>query len=179
MILRITVNATNAINHIAIRRASPEDAKAFIELFEAITAATIYLGFEAGERSMSVEAQAGIFERQSASGDIHLLAFEDGDAIGFASVMRQSRRKFRHIGAFVIGVHPAWQGRGVATFLCDSVAACAREEGMTRLELTVAVENHQAVRLYLSRGFALEGTRRGSMNCSGQLLDEYYMAKAL
>ena len=166
-------------NHISIRRASAEDAKAFLELFEEIACATNFLGFEPGERSTTVEAQANIFERQNISQDIHLLAIADGKAAGFASVLRQFRRKSRHIGTLVVGVHPQRQGEGLGARLCEAVVNQAREDGLSRLELTVVTANAQAVRLYLAQGYVVEGVRRASMNCGGRLYDEYHMGRML
>lgn len=166
-------------NHTSIRRAVAEDAKAFLELFEDVVCSTNFLGFEPGERAITLEAQKGIFERQNISQDMHLLAIANGSAVGFASVLRQFRRKTRHIGTLVIGVHPKYQGAGLGALLCEAAVIHAREEGLSRLELTVVTVNTPAVRLYLAQGYVTEGVRHGSMICGGQLLDEYYMGQAL
>ena len=55
--------------------------------------------------------------------------------------------------------------------------AWADEHEITRLELTVMAHNERAQRLYLSRGFEIEGTKRNSMRVDGAYVDELYMAK--
>jgi RimJ/RimL family protein N-acetyltransferase len=168
-----------ANNHICIRRASAVNAEAFLELFEAVTSATDFLGFEPAERSTTVKAQAEIFERQNVSKDIHLIMLADGKSVGFVSILRQIRRKSCHIGTLVIGIHPQYQGRRLGSQLCEAVINLARKEGLIKLELTVVIANASAVRLYLSKGFRVEGLRRASMNCGGRFLDEYHMGLLL
>lgn len=163
----------------SIRRASGSDARAFIELFESIAASTPYLGFAAGERSVTLGAQAAAFDNQDKSHDIHLVAAVGEELVGFISVMRTSRIRTRHVGSMVIGVKPAFRQTGIAARLCSAAEAAARSGGLTRLELTVLVANAQAVRLYVAQQFVVEGIRRASMNLGGKCLDEYFMSKLL
>ena len=39
--------------------------------------------------------------------------------------------------------------------------------------------NESAKRLYLSRGFEIEGTKRNSLRIDGEYVDEFYMSKLL
>ena len=54
---------------------------------------------------------------------------------------------------------------------------CARENNLTRLELTVVSSNMVAKHLYEKNGFEIEGTRKNAMIIDGKYVDEYYMAK--
>ena len=53
----------------------------------------------------------------------------------------------------------------------------ARENNLTRLELTVVSSNIVAKHLYEKNGFEIEGTRKNAMIIDGKYVDEYYMAK--
>ena len=55
----------------------------------------------------------------------------------------------------------------------------ARENAVTRLELTVVTENEQARHLYEKMGFVIEGKKERSMIVDGTAVDEYCMAKLL
>ena len=53
----------------------------------------------------------------------------------------------------------------------------ARENNLTRLELTVVSSNMVAKHPYEKNGFEIEGTRKNAMIIDGKYVDEYYMAK--
>ena len=53
----------------------------------------------------------------------------------------------------------------------------ARENNLTRLELTVVSSNIVAKHLYEKNGFEIEGTRKNAMIIDGKYVDEYYIAK--
>ena len=60
-----------------------------------------------------------------------------------------------------VTVAPASQGRGLAGALLDDLTAAARARGDADLWLEVRASNDRALALYLRRGFAEVGTRRG------------------
>ena len=59
----------------------------------------------------------------------------------------------------LIGVSPARQKSGIASFMIDRVAEIARAKGMRTLSLTTAEMMEDRVRLYSRHGFVI--TRRG------------------
>lgn len=70
------------------------------------------------------------------------------------------------------------EGKGIGTALFKKVIDLADNWLMlTRLELTVFVENDRAVKLYKSLGFQIEGTRKYGAIRNGQYADEYLMAR--
>jgi ribosomal-protein-alanine N-acetyltransferase len=59
-----------------------------------------------------------------------------------------------------IGTLPGEEGRGIATSLLDDAWADARERGVTRATLEVAVSNQRAIDLYYRYGFRPVGVRK-------------------
>ena len=89
-----------------------------------------------------------------------VLVAEAGDQIvGFAMVDYIDRpasdynltRRFYHVAEF--GVDPAWQRRGVASALMQSMQADARARGFHKIELDVWAFNEGALAFYEAMGF--------------------------
>ena len=59
-----------------------------------------------------------------------------------------------------IGTLPGQEGRGVATSLLDEAWIVAKERGVQRATLEVAVSNKRALELYTRFGFAPVGVRK-------------------
>jgi RimJ/RimL family protein N-acetyltransferase len=73
-----------------------------------------------------------------------------------------------------------WRGRGVGGLLLDALIEAARGMGAHKAELQVWPHNEPALRLYLSRGFAVEGRIRAHYRrASGQVWDAILMGLAL
>ena len=61
----------------------------------------------------------------------------------------------------VIGTHPAWQGRGLGTWLLLHMIEVAREKKAQEITLEVRASNQNAQGLYKKLGFEMVGRRRG------------------
>lgn len=59
-----------------------------------------------------------------------------------------------------IGTLPGYEGRGIATSLMNDAWAVAKEKGVRRATLEVAVSNTRAQELYFRFGFAPVGVRK-------------------
>lgn len=103
---------------------------------------------------------------------------EDGRPVGMCKLVPQ---KFRNSHIMYLGgvaIDPADRGRGIGfSMLRDAIQRC-REKGATRIELTVAVENETAIRLYERMGFKMEGILKNYtyLKKEGKYLDEQVMA---
>jgi putative acetyltransferase len=65
-----------------------------------------------------------------------------------------------HAAGLGMSVHAAWQGRGVAGPLMETVLAAAKAQGLERIDLEVYSDNERAIRLYRRFGFVKEGVKR-------------------
>ena len=97
---------------------------------------------------------------------VALVAAEAGRIAGFviAEMRRSQGERIGHI--VTIDVGPAWRRLGVGRLMMEAVTARCREQGASRLQLEVAVDNAGAIAFYQKIGFNATGRIRG-----------YYMGK--
>ncbi len=83
-----------------------------------------------------------------------------------------------HAGSLAIGVHDAWQRRGIGNVLMTELIDLADNWlGLRRVELMVFADNHAAIALYRKFGFDIEARQRGAVLRRGVLIDCYLMAR--
>ena len=190
-----------------IRTLDAPDAEDFAALLQALDDETEYLMFEPGERPVDLAAlRTRLGHRDPANGLLYALAApvggqgddagEDRDAapapaqspaprrpgeplVGFVGGMRRAGRRNRHTMHLVLAIRAAHVGRGHGRALMDAAEGFARREGVSRIELTVQVDNARAIRLYESAGFEREGRRRRAVRLGDVWRDELAYAKLL
>lgn len=159
---------------IEIRHAEPGDHEAVHRIYiqPRVVAGTLQLPFVSTEKRHRelAELQPGYYP---------LVAVVDGEVVGHLGLRtfpNSPRRK--HVASFGMGVHDAWQGKGVGSAL---VAATIDFAGnwlnVTRMELSVFVDNEPAVNLYKKFGYEIEGRQRNFAFRDGAYADVYNMAK--
>lgn len=86
------------------------------------------------------------------------VAFANGEPVGIMGLSRYTASKMAHRAKLVmVYVRESLRGTGLAAKLLDGIIACAREEGILQLELTVNAESLDALRFYRREGFAEQG----------------------
>lgn len=84
----------------------------------------------------------------------------------------------RHAMNLGLGVLPEAQGQGVGRALMQALLHYADHWGQVlRIELGVFCDNHRAIALYQSLGFAIEGRQRGYALRDGRYDDVFSMAR--
>jgi putative acetyltransferase len=97
-------------------------------------------------------------------------------SLGLSALARSPRRQ--HVGELGIVIHDQWQGQGIGSALMDAATNLAdRWLNLTRLELTVYIDNRPAIKLYEKVGFEVEGTLRQYAFRDGEFVDAYAMAR--
>ena len=84
-------------------------------------------------------------------GNILLGAFEGEELAGY--ILLFTYQKSARI--YSLGVHPKFQGRGIATRLIERAAEIVRGMKKERLTLEVRTDNDTAIRLYTRHGFCI------------------------
>ena len=163
-----------------IKQISESDAQQFLDLQKQLDVETSFMLTEPGERTTTVDDQREIIRSAlAAESQTILVAERDGSLVGFVGARRGFFRRNRHCAHLVMGVLQAHAGQGLGKALLSEIESWAILQRLRRLELTVMVDNHRAVRLYRGAGFTLEGTKRGSVVVDGRLVDEHVMGKLL
>jgi ribosomal-protein-alanine N-acetyltransferase len=90
------------------------------------------------------------------------LVAADSDAVAGFAIGEMRMEHGQPVGHVVtIDVDPAQRRRGVGRMLMEALTARCREDGITRLQLEVAVDNDAAISFYKGQGFANLGRIRG------------------
>jgi RimJ/RimL family protein N-acetyltransferase len=152
------------------------DVAEALDVFAAVAAEGVWLGTEAGfdrhrRREIWLEGLADLAMRT--------LVVEDAAThrlVGHGTV-HLSRYGVAELG---MNLAAASRGRGVGGQLLDALLEAARELGAHKAELQVWPHNEPALRLYLSRGFVVEGRLRAHYRrASGQVWDAILMGRPL
>lgn len=161
---------------IVVRRMSPQDVEETLDVFAEVAAEGRWIGTESGfDRAVRAERWlSGLADPAGVS-----LVVEDaatGRIIGNGMV-RVAPYRVAELGMAL--AFPA-RGRGIGGRLLDALVEAARGLGAHKIELQVWPHNEPALRLYLSRGFEVEGRlRRHYPRQNGQLWDSIIMGLAL
>jgi putative acetyltransferase len=80
-----------------------------------------------------------------------------------------------------LAIHPAFAGKGYGSLLMRDIIAKAREDNFKRLELSVAISNSKAIRLYEQEGFVKEGVLKdySYLKEEKRYIDEVLMAQLI
>lgn len=106
------------------------------------------------------------------------VAEQDGEVVGHAALIRQTRARLSHSGLFYIAVDSACHGQGIGTALITKILDLADNWLMLeRVELGVLATNPRAKALYERLGFTVEGVKKGAIRSAGQYVDEILMAR--
>ena len=160
-----------------IRRCELNDADNMLKMLLALDKETDYMMFEADERPKDINRVKDMINPSINGDDLLLIAVEDENIIGFLSAQRGIPRKIKHTAYIVIGIRKNFRGNGIGKKLFLELDLWAKENNVSRLELTVMCTNSIAKQLYEKNGFVVEGIKRNSIFMKGNYIDEYYMAK--
>ena len=120
--------------------------------------------------------QAFAFYRNIVANDLcQFVALDGDDLVGWCDVLPVMGETRAHVGTLGIGVLPHARHKGIGTKLLQATITKAWAKGLTRLELTVRVDN-PAKTLYERFGFEHEGVRRNAFQIAGEYFDTYAMA---
>jgi RimJ/RimL family protein N-acetyltransferase len=100
-----------------------------------------------------------------------------GTVVGWCDVLpNRTRVIYSHRGTLGIGLLPEFRGKGIGRKLMRRTIDAAFAFGLTRVELTVRENNANAIALYKSLGFEVEGCHRNAVCIEGQYENLYSMA---
>jgi len=160
----------------AVRRATPSDAHALVELAEDV-------GREDGRwilgtgpwRSASDERRYLRTIERHPDAAVYV-AEDEGRIVGRLSLSRDTHPASRHVADLGLMVAETHRRRGVGTMLLEQAVAWAQASGISKLELHVFPWNEPALSLYEAFGFEREGYRKQHYERGDELVDAILMA---
>ena len=158
---------------IEVRRSEASDAKRIKEIYECINAYTNtlqlpYPSLELWEKRISNIPDNVYSYVATLNGEIV-------GNIGFEVCVNPRRR---HVASFGMGVKDEHLGLGVGSKLLSTVIDLADNWlNLSRLELTVYVDNQAAIGLYQKFGFVIEGESAMYAFRNGEYVSVYHMAR--
>lgn len=160
-----------------IRKAKLEDANNLLSMLLSLDKETKYMLLEPNERGNDVSRVQEMIQQSISGANLLLVAVEENIIVGFLSVERGMFKRIKHTGYIVVGIREAHRGKGIGTKFFSEVDLWAKENLISRLELTVMCPNVIAKQLYEKNGFEIEGIKKKSILVEGVYVDEFYMAK--
>ena len=159
-----------------VRRATPHDANALVELAENV-------GREDGRWILGTGPWRAIADERrylrtiQRHPDAAVFVAEDGGRIvGRLSLSRDPHPASRHVADLGLMVAEGHRRRGLGTALLGQAVEWARASGVQKLELHVFPWNEPALALYSSFGFEREGYRKRHYERGDELVDAILMA---
>ena len=106
----------------------------------------------------------------------HFVALLDERVVGWCDILPVFGDARRHLGVLGISLAHQARHRGLGALLMRATIAKAWDQGLTRIELTVRTDNHNARALYERMGFEHEGIKRRAFLIDGVYHDLHAMA---
>jgi putative acetyltransferase len=166
---------TEPAGTVTIRARRPDDADAFIEMFEAIAAEGRWIGTEA---PLSDERRAALRQATEEPTDASatFVAEAAGRLVGWVWVGLDGYGRVD----LAMGVTDGFRGRGIGSQLMDEALAWSRTTDAHKIYLEVWPHNASAQALYEKFGFVAEGRlRRHWRRANGELWDSIPMGLVL
>lgn len=160
-----------------IRKIQMKDADNYLSMLLNLDNETKFMMFEPGERSTDINIAKNIIEKSVNGDNLVLVAIDNEDIIGFLSVQRGVVKRIKRTAYVIVGIREKFRGKGIGSKLFSELDIWARENGITRLELSVICSNTVAKHLYEKNGFEIEGIKKNTMVIDGKYVDEFSMAK--
>lgn len=154
----------------------PTAEEHFSGLHQALDAVSREKRFLAFLQAPSFE-ESMVFYRRIVEHDLCQFIALDGErVVGWCDVLPVHGESRAHVGHLGIGLVAHARQKGLGARLLEATLAKARAKGMTRIDLTVRTDNHNAKTLYERFGFTVEGVQRRAFLIDGEYFDAYAMA---
>jgi RimJ/RimL family protein N-acetyltransferase len=127
---------------------------------------------------MSVEEFRPVFTELQGKGYLYVYQDQEGVPVGMFKLVPQQYRNSHVVYLGGLAIDPLFGGKEYAGKMLREIREMAIQKGFTRIELTVAVLNEKAIRLYERAGFQQEGRLRNFtfLASENRYIDEVIMS---
>ena len=160
---------------VSVRRASPRDAAAALDLWRAVIAEGRWV--RSDDVTQPVRTWRRRFARAVGDDGVELVAVADGRVIGHLGLTRERHPATRHVATLAVVVAEDRRGGGVGTALLAEAVRWARATDVGKLVLSVYPSNRRAIAMYRRFGFVEEGRLSGQSRKTYGYEDEILMAR--
>lgn len=162
---------------INIRGIREEDGEAYLIMLKQIDSETKNMMYEPGERKTTLIEMKRYIVDMLENNSFIAVAENEGTLVGFIAAERGFANRIKHSVYIFMGVLAEYRGQGIGKRLFGEFEKWATKNKIVRAELTVMTHNKNALGLYESMGFQIEGEKPKSMKVDGVFIDEYYMGR--
>jgi putative acetyltransferase len=157
------------------RRATADDAEAFVAILATVAAENRWIGTEPG---FDVDERTERVREAIDAGEARwMLEDDDGEVVGILGLHPTHARGVLSLGMSIVA--PA-RGRGGGRMLMDTALLHLAQTDVHKVELEVWPDNGRAISLYARYGFEVEGLRRAHYRRrDGSLRSSLIMARLL
>ena len=161
------------------KKIKKSDGEKYLKLMKELDQETSFMLYEPDERKTTIKEMEQKIEKINARGGVIIAAELENQLIGFITASRIPLKRVKHRVHIVVGVLKKESGKGIGTKLFEKLIKWAKNNEISRLELTVMKHNERAINLYKKIGFEIEGTKKNSLIIDENFVDEYYMGMIL
>jgi putative acetyltransferase len=151
----------------------------FVQLREVLDSVAREKRFLAFTEAPPLEQSLAFYRDIVDNDHCQFVALDGARVVGWCDILPTHGQARAHVGCLGIGLLREARGQGIGARLMEVTIAKARTKGLTRIELTVRVDNLSAKALYECFGFVVEGLLRRAMRVDDQYYDMHAMALLL
>lgn len=160
--------------NLIIREATAADATQLTNVMATISEQTEYLALDELGMDLSLDLlQQQLDLLYQSPANVLLLALDDNEIVGTASISSRDEKRIAHIGEVGISILKEYWGFGLGSVLMEELIEWSKKTNIIRrLELSVQKQNKAAIHLYQKFGFHTEAVmKRGALSDQGIFLD--------
>lgn len=140
---------------VQVREFQMEDKEKLIEMYESLSDEAVRWGMPPYNRERLERGWLSNLQNITA-----IVAFYNDKIVGHAQIFKFPHPRRRGTCDLLIYLHQDFHNVGLGTKMLTKLLELAEKEKLHRIELSVIVDNKQAINLYKKFGFKVEGVKK-------------------
>jgi len=161
------------MSSIKIVRSSVKYAESYNQTVDAVAQERLYL---ATVKGFPLDASKQYVRFMEENNFAQYFAIDNGLVAGWCDITPKSIPEFSHAGILGMGLLSEYRGNGLGKKLLEKTIYHAKSiQNLESIELVVFESNENAIQLYRSFGFEIEGTKQKARKIDGKYDNEILM----